>query len=42
MRDIFSLKNVYYTVFAQLVEFLPQRVFDTIAVKYAGNKSVRH
>ena len=29
-------------VFAQLVEFLPQRVFDTIATRYQGNKYVRH
>jgi hypothetical protein len=29
-------------VFAQLVEFLPQRVFDTIVARYQGNKYVRH
>jgi len=29
-------------VFAQLVEFLPQRVFDGIAMKYSGNKYVKH
>lgn len=29
-------------VFAQLVEFLPQRVFDNIAMKYSGNKYVKH
>ena len=29
-------------VFAQLVEFLPQRVFDTIVSRYKGNKYVRH
>jgi len=29
-------------VFAQLVEFLPQRVFDSIAMKYSGNKYVKH
>lgn len=28
--------------FAQLVEFLPQRVFDGIAMKYSGNKYVKH
>jgi hypothetical protein len=29
-------------VFAQLVEFLPQRVFDTIVLRYRGDKYVRH
>jgi len=29
-------------VFAQLVEFLPQRVFDRIADKYDGNRYVKH
>ena len=29
-------------VFAQLAEFLPQRVFDTIVQKYDGDKYVRH
>jgi hypothetical protein len=29
-------------VFAQIVEFLPQRVFDRIVAKYNGNKNVRH
>ncbi len=29
-------------VFAQITEFLPQRVFDTIAAKYCGNKYVKH
>ncbi|MCX6233097.1 MAG: IS4 family transposase [Bacteroidetes bacterium] len=29
-------------VFAQLIEFLPQRVFDSIVAKYLGNKYVRH
>ena len=29
-------------VFSQLVEFLPQRVFDTITSRYQGNKYVRH
>lgn len=29
-------------VFAQLVEFLPRRVFDDIVKKYDGNKYVRH
>jgi hypothetical protein len=29
-------------VFAQLVEFLPQRVFDGLVFKYSGNKHVRH
>ena len=29
-------------VFAQLVEFLPQRVFDGLVLKYLGNKHVRH
>src|SRR5512137_1492823 len=29
-------------VFAQLVEFLPQRIFDGLVLKYSGNKYVRH
>jgi hypothetical protein len=29
-------------VFAQLVEFLPQRVFDGLVLKHSGNKYVRH
>ena len=29
-------------VFAQLIEFLPQRVFDGFVEKYSGNKHVRH
>ena len=29
-------------VFSQLVEFLPQRVFDRLVIKYDGNKKVRH
>ena len=29
-------------VFAQLTEFLPQRVFDGFVAKYSGNKYVRH
>jgi len=29
-------------VFAQLAEFLPQRVFDGIVKKYDGDKYVRH
>ena len=29
-------------VFAQIVEFLPQRVFDGLVSKYRGNKRVRH
>ena len=29
-------------VFAQLIEFIPQRVFDGIVAKYSGNKHVRY
>lgn len=29
-------------VFAQLTEFLPQRVFDSISLKHNGNKYVKH
>jgi hypothetical protein len=29
-------------VFSQLMEFLPQRVFDNFVAKYSGNKYVRH
>lgn len=28
-------------IFAQLTDFLPRRVFDTIVAKYDGNKKVR-
>jgi len=29
-------------LFAQLIEFLPQRVFDGFVTKYSGNKHIRH
>jgi hypothetical protein len=29
-------------VFSQLIEFLPQCVFDMLTSKYSGNKSVKH
>jgi hypothetical protein len=29
-------------VFAQLAEFLPQRAFDNLVLKYSGNKYIRH
>jgi len=29
-------------VFSQIIEFLPQRVFDRLVSEYAGNKSVKH
>jgi len=29
-------------VFAQLIQFLPQRVFDGFVTKYSGNKHIRH
>ena len=29
-------------IFAQMVEFLPQRAFDGFVIKYAGNKYVKH
>lgn len=29
-------------VFSQLVEFLPQRVFDRLVTKYNGNKNIKH
>ena len=29
-------------VYAQIVEFLPQRVFDPIVLKYDGNRYVKH
>jgi hypothetical protein len=29
-------------IFSQLIEFLPQRVFDRIVMKYEGNKYVKH
>ncbi len=29
-------------IFAQLIEFLPQRIFDRIVMKYEGDKYVKH
>lgn len=29
-------------IFSQLIEFLPQRVFDGFVTKYSGNKHIRH
>jgi len=29
-------------IFAQIVEFLPQRIFDGFVVKYSGDKYIRH
>jgi len=29
-------------IFAQLIEFLPQRIFDRIVIKNEGNKYVKH
>ncbi len=29
-------------IFSQLIEFLPQRIFDRILMKYEGNKYVKH
>lgn len=29
-------------VFAQIIEFLPQRVFDSFIAKYSGNKYIKH
>jgi hypothetical protein len=29
-------------VFSQIIEFLPQRVFDGFVIKYSGNKYVKH
>lgn len=29
-------------VYSQIVEFLPQRIFDTIVLKYDGNRYVKH
>lgn len=29
-------------IFSQLIEFLPQRIFDRIIMKYEGNKYVKH
>jgi hypothetical protein len=29
-------------ILAQMVEFLPQRVFDSFVIKYAGNKYVNY
>lgn len=29
-------------IFSQLIEFLPQRIFDGIVMKYEGNKYVKH
>lgn len=29
-------------IFAQMIEFLPQRVFDRFVAKYESNKYVKH
>jgi hypothetical protein len=34
--------NTGKCVFVLMVEFLPQRVFDGLVIKYAGNKYVKH
>ena len=34
--------NTEKYIFAQKIEFLPQRVFDGIVAKYKGNKYVKH
>ena len=39
--NFFTMNNGKY-VFAQLIEFLPQRVFDGFVTKYSGNKYIRH
>ena len=38
----YTNRNQKKYVFSQLVEFLPQRVFDRFVKKYDGNKKVRH
>lgn len=38
----FLIMNKGKYVFAQLTEFLPQRVFDGLVSKYSGNKYIRH
>ncbi len=34
--------NTGIYIYAQLIEFLPQRIFDGIVMKYEGNKYVKH
>ena len=39
--NFLTMNNGKY-VFSQLIEFLPQRVFDGFVAKYSGNKHIRH
>ncbi len=39
--NFLTMNNGKY-VFAQLTQFLPQRVFDGFVTKYSGNKHIRH
>lgn len=41
LKIIYPMNKGKY-VFSQLMEFLPQRVFDNFVAKYSGNKYVRH
>src|SRR5574344_711237 len=41
MQIIHSMNTGKY-IFSQLIEFLPQRIFDKIVMKYEGNKYVKH
>ena len=41
-KQISHLMNTGKYIFSQLIEFLPQRIFDRIVMKYEGNKYVKH
>ena len=41
-KQISHSMNTGKYIFAQLIEFLPQRIFDRIVMKYEGNKYVKH
>lgn len=40
--DFYNHMNNGKYVFAQLISFLPQRVFDNFVAKHSGNKYVKH
>jgi len=41
-KQISHSMNTGKYIFSQLIEFLPQRIFDRIVMKYEGNKYVKH
>lgn len=41
-KQISHSMNTGKYIFSQLIEFLPQRIFDRIVMRYEGNKYVKH